>query len=82
MSSSKRMLIGVAALEMKGYYKSESFDQINKSYLRHCLSKQRRVNGLRSVASHDYDLDNHAEKKSYRGPSQKNSQHVFTHEFL
>ena len=79
-SSSERMLVGAAPLERRGYRKSESPDQINESDLRHRLSKHRRVNGLRSVVSHDYDLDNHAEERSHRGPSRRDSHHVPTHE--
>ena len=79
-SSSERMLVGAAPLERRGFRKSESPDQINESDLRHRLSKHRRVNGLRSVVSHDYDLDNHAEERSYRGPSRRDSHPVPTHE--
>lgn len=77
-SSSERTLVGAAALERRGYGKSESPDQIKESDLRHRLSKQRRVNGLRSVVSHDYDLENHAEERSHRGPPRRDSHHVST----
>uniref|UniRef100_A0A5B7AC09 Putative zinc finger CCCH domain-containing protein 17 n=1 Tax=Davidia involucrata TaxID=16924 RepID=A0A5B7AC09_DAVIN len=66
--SSERMLGGVAHLERKRHPKAESPDQIDESDLRHRLSKQRRVNGLRSVISHEYARDNHVEDQSYRGP--------------
>ena len=80
-SSSERMLAGAAALERRGYRKSESPpDQIKESDLRQRLSKQRRVNGLRSVVSHDYAVDHHAEERSYRGPSRRDPHHVSTHE--
>uniref|UniRef100_A0A5B7ADD1 Putative zinc finger family protein n=1 Tax=Davidia involucrata TaxID=16924 RepID=A0A5B7ADD1_DAVIN len=67
-ASSERMLGGSAHLERRGYSKAESPDQIDESDLRHRLSKQKRVNGLRSVISHEYARDNHVEDQSYRGP--------------
>uniref|UniRef100_A0A5B7AEE5 Putative zinc finger CCCH domain-containing protein 17 n=2 Tax=Davidia involucrata TaxID=16924 RepID=A0A5B7AEE5_DAVIN len=77
--SSERMLGGVAHLERKRHPKAESPDQIDESDLRHRLSKQRRVNGLRSVISHDHARDDHIEDKSYQG-LRREAHHLPTHE--
>lgn len=79
-SSSERALMGAAAPGRRGYRQSVSPDQIDESDLRHRISKRRRVNGLRSVVSHDYDLDKPVEARGYRGLSRRDSPHVPTHD--
>ncbi|BBG94656.1 CCCH-type zinc finger family protein [Prunus dulcis] len=62
-ASSERQLVGPARLERRGYRKSDSPENIDGLDLRHRLSKHRRVNGLRSIVSHDYALDGHVEER-------------------
>lgn len=75
-SSSERMLGGSGHLERRRYPRANSPDQIVELDLRHRLSKQRRVNGLRSVISHDRVRDNTAEDRSYRGSSRRDAHHL------
>lgn len=56
-SSSERMSGVLAHPERRRYGRGDSPDQIDESDLRHHLSKNRRVNGLRSVINHDYSRD-------------------------
>ncbi|KAM1401958.1 hypothetical protein ACFX2I_010773 [Malus domestica] len=65
-ASSERQLVGPARLERRGYRKSESPENIDELDLRHRLSKHRRVNGLRSIVSHDYAVDGHVEERNNR----------------
>ncbi|KAA8529938.1 hypothetical protein F0562_034458 [Nyssa sinensis] len=78
-ASSERMLGGLAHAERRRQPRGESPDQIDESDLRHRLSKQRRVNGLRSVISHDNVRDDHGEDRSYQG-QRREVHHVPTHE--
>ncbi|KAF5939416.1 hypothetical protein HYC85_023675 [Camellia sinensis] len=75
-SSSERMLGGSGHLERRRYPRANSPDQIVELDLRHRLSKQRRVNGLRSVISHDRVRDNTAEDRGYRGSSRRDAHHL------
>ncbi|XP_038720397.1 zinc finger CCCH domain-containing protein 17-like [Tripterygium wilfordii] len=77
-TSSERMSMGHPHLE-RSYSKDESPDHISESDLRYRLSKQRRVNGLRSVVSHEYVPDSHVEEQSYRDSSRRES-HRPSHE--
>lgn len=70
-ASPERMVSGPTHFDGRGYRKSHSPDNINESDLRHRLSKQRRINGLRSVISHDYAHDNHVDDRNYRGSSRR-----------
>ncbi|XVE91914.1 hypothetical protein REPUB_Repub01dG0052400 [Reevesia pubescens] len=79
-ASSERILLGSSTLERRGYSRADSPDHIEESDLRHRLSKHRRVNGLRSVVSHDHALENHEGVRNYRGSSLKDSHHVPPHE--
>ncbi|XP_030471064.1 zinc finger CCCH domain-containing protein 17 [Syzygium oleosum] len=78
--SSELILGGPILRERRAYPKSESPDHADDSDLRHRLSKQRRVNGLRSVVSHDFVPDSHAADRTYRGSSRRDSQHSSSHE--
>ncbi|PSS26839.1 Zinc finger CCCH domain-containing protein [Actinidia chinensis var. chinensis] len=69
-ASSERMLGGSSHLERRRHPRPESPD------LRHHLSKQRRVNGLRSVISYAHAHDNCAKDQSYRGPSRRDAHHL------
>ena len=79
-ASSERMVVGPAHFDRRGYRKSHSPDNINESDLRHRLSKQRRVNGLRSVISHDYGVNNPIEDRNYRGSTRRDSHQLSQHE--
>ncbi|XP_030546845.1 zinc finger CCCH domain-containing protein 17 isoform X2 [Rhodamnia argentea] len=78
--SSELILGGPILRERRAYPKSESPDHADDSDLRHRLSKQRRVNGLRSVVSHDFVPDSHVADRTYRGSSRRDSQHSSSHE--
>ncbi|XP_059649834.1 zinc finger CCCH domain-containing protein 17 [Cornus florida] len=78
-ASSERMVGGLANLERRQYPRGDSPDQIDGSDLRHRLSKQRRVNGLRSVISQEYANDDRDEDRSYRG-SRREARHVTSRE--
>ncbi|KAM0960988.1 hypothetical protein TB2_020020 [Malus domestica] len=76
--SSERQLVGPARLERRGYHKSESPENIAELDLRHRLSKHRRVNGLRTIVSHDYAVDGHVEERNNR--PRRDSQQLPPHE--
>uniref|UniRef100_A0A803QKB3 C3H1-type domain-containing protein n=1 Tax=Cannabis sativa TaxID=3483 RepID=A0A803QKB3_CANSA len=78
--SSERLLVGPAQFDRRGYRKSHSPDNINESDLRHRLSKHRRVDGLRSVISHDHAVNNHVDDRNYRGSSRRDSHQKSQHE--
>ncbi|KAL9389760.1 hypothetical protein Peur_018365 [Populus x canadensis] len=79
-ASSERMLVAPAHLERRGYSKADSPEHIEGSDLRYLLSKQRRVNGLRSVVSNDFVPGNHVEERGYQGSSRRDSHHLLSHE--
>lgn len=79
-TSSERMPVGPVHLECRGYSKTDSPEINDESDLRYRLSNQRRVNGLRSVVSHDFVPANHAEERSYRGSSRRDSYNLPAHE--
>ncbi|CAK7326915.1 unnamed protein product [Dovyalis caffra] len=79
-ASSERKLVAPAHLERRGYSKADCPEHIEESDLRYRLSKQRRVNGLRSVVSNDFVPDNHVEERGYRGSSRRDSHHLPSHE--
>ncbi|KAL5827564.1 hypothetical protein ACOSQ3_019404 [Xanthoceras sorbifolium] len=79
-ASSDRVLVGSSHLERKIYPKAESPDQIDESDLRYRLSKNRRVNGLRSVVSLYYASEKKVEEQSHRGSSRRDSHHVSSRE--
>ncbi|XP_042505858.1 zinc finger CCCH domain-containing protein 32-like [Macadamia integrifolia] len=70
--------------EKRGYPRDGILDQIGESDLRHRLSKQRRVNGSRSVVSPDRrgdihwrdDHDRHIQDQRYRNHSSRDSRHM------
>lgn len=72
-ASSERLSLGRTTLERRGYSRADSPDHIEGSDLRHRLSKHRKVNGLRSVVSHDHALQNHEGERNYRGSSLRDS---------
>ncbi|KAJ6771750.1 ZN-FINGER C-X8-C-X5-C-X3-H TYPE-CONTAINING [Salix koriyanagi] len=76
----ERMLVAPAHLERRGHSKTDSPEHIEGSDLRYLLSKQRRVNGLRSVVSNDFVPGNHVEERDYRGSSRRDPHHSFSHE--
>uniref|UniRef100_A0A2P2IYR6 Zinc finger family protein n=1 Tax=Rhizophora mucronata TaxID=61149 RepID=A0A2P2IYR6_RHIMU len=78
-ASSERMLMGPAHLEGRGYTKSNSPEHISESDLRYHLSKRRRVNGLRSVVSHDSIHDDHREGRVSGGSSGRDLHHLPLH---
>nr|GMD67716.1 zinc finger CCCH domain-containing protein 17 [Ipomoea batatas] len=61
------------------YGNADSSDQFSESDLRHRLSKHRRVNGLRSVISHEQTRERHVEDQSYRS-SRRESNNLSSHE--
>ncbi|TQD87581.1 hypothetical protein C1H46_026880 [Malus baccata] len=79
-ASSERQLVGPARLERRGYSKSESPENIDELDLRHRLSKHRRVNGLRSIVSHDYAVDGHVEERNNR--PLRDSQQLPPHDYI
>ncbi|EXB97153.1 Zinc finger CCCH domain-containing protein 17 [Morus notabilis] len=79
-ASSERTVGGAAQFERTGYRKSHSPDNIDESDLRYRLSKQRRVNGLRSVISHEHAHDTHVDERNYRGSSRRDSHQMLQHE--
>ncbi|XWS63999.1 hypothetical protein CRYUN_Cryun06bG0149100 [Craigia yunnanensis] len=79
-ASSERISLGPSSLERRGYSRADSPDHIEDLDLRHRLSKHRRVNGLRSVISHDHALENHEGEQNYRGSSLIDSHHLPPHE--
>ncbi|XP_043695446.1 zinc finger CCCH domain-containing protein 19-like [Telopea speciosissima] len=70
--------------EKRGFSRVENLDQIDESDLRQRLSKQRRVNGLRSAVSPDRhgdvhrrdDRDRHSRDQRNRGRSSRDSRHI------
>ncbi|XP_060182735.1 zinc finger CCCH domain-containing protein 17 [Lycium barbarum] len=64
--SSERVQGESAHLERRRYGRAHSPEEVRGSDLRHRLSKQKRVNGLRSVVSHDYASEKHVEERGYR----------------
>ncbi|KAL9401588.1 hypothetical protein Peur_005437 [Populus x canadensis] len=79
-ASSERMLMAPVLPERRGYMKADSPEHTEESDLRYRLSKQRRVNGLRSVVSNDFVPGNHVEERGYRGSSRRDSHHLPSHE--
>ncbi|XP_057541965.1 zinc finger CCCH domain-containing protein 17-like [Amaranthus tricolor] len=78
-ASSERALGEPPHYDRRGSYKSQSPDFNQKSDLRNRLSKQRRVNGLKSVVNSDYSLDDHVEDRGHRS-IQKDSHQSVGHE--
>ncbi|TKY59737.1 Zinc finger CCCH domain-containing protein 17 [Spatholobus suberectus] len=62
-----------AHLDRRTRRRSDSPENVEVSDLRHHLSKRRKVNGLKSVVSHDYALEGHGEEQSHRSFSRKDS---------
>ncbi|CAJ1938998.1 unnamed protein product [Sphenostylis stenocarpa] len=62
-----------AHLDKRSRRRSDSPENAVVSDLRHHLSKRRKVNGLKSVVSHDYALEGHGEEQSQRSFSRKES---------
>ncbi|KAK5845922.1 hypothetical protein F383_10385 [Gossypium arboreum] len=79
-ASSERMPLGSSTLERRGYSRVDSPDHVEESDLRHRLSKRRRVNGLKSVVSHDNALENCEGERNYRAGSQRDSHRLPPHE--
>ncbi|PON78214.1 Zinc finger, CCCH-type [Parasponia andersonii] len=79
-ASSERMVVGPAHFDRRGYRKSHSPENVSELDLRHQLSKQRRVNGLRSVISLDYAVNNHVDDRNYRVSSRRDSHQISQHE--
>ncbi|KAJ7942714.1 Zinc finger CCCH domain-containing protein [Quillaja saponaria] len=79
-ASSERMRGVSAHLEKRGYWKSNTPENVDVSDLRNHLSKHRRVNGLRSVVSYDNSPDSRGPERSYRSASQKDSFRLPLHE--
>ncbi|XP_057543714.1 zinc finger CCCH domain-containing protein 17-like [Amaranthus tricolor] len=77
--SSERSLGEPADYDRRGSYKSQSPDFNQNSDLRNRLSKQHRVNGLKSVVNSDYSIDEYAENQGYRS-TQRNSRRSPIHE--
>ncbi|XP_048233782.1 zinc finger CCCH domain-containing protein 17 [Ricinus communis] len=75
-SSSDRMSLGLAHRERRAYSKADSPEHTDDADLRYCLSKHRRVDGLRSVVSHDFVPDNHVEERGYRSSSRRDSHSI------
>ncbi|KAK7319200.1 hypothetical protein RJT34_03918 [Clitoria ternatea] len=59
--------------ERRTHRRSGSPENTEVSDLRHHLSKRRKVNGLKSVVTHDYTPDSHGEEQSHRFYSRKES---------
>lgn len=78
--SSERMLEASSHLERRRRPRADIPDQIDESDLRYHLSKQRRVNGIRSVISQDHAQDNHSGDRNYHQPSQGDAQHFLPKE--
>ncbi|XP_027342375.1 zinc finger CCCH domain-containing protein 17 [Abrus precatorius] len=62
-----------AHLERRTHHRSGSPENAEVSDLRHHLSKRRKVNGLKSVVTHDYDPESHSEEQGHRFFSRKDS---------
>ncbi|XP_014523737.1 zinc finger CCCH domain-containing protein 17 [Vigna radiata var. radiata] len=62
-----------AHLDRRTRRRSGSPENAEISDLRHHLSKRRKVNGLKSVVSHDHALEGHGEEQSHRSFSRKDS---------
>lgn len=65
-SSSERVQGESVHLERRRYGRAHSPEEVRESDLRHHLSKHKRVNGLRSVISHDYASEKHVEDRGYQ----------------
>ncbi|KAF3650446.1 putative F-box/kelch-repeat protein-like [Capsicum annuum] len=65
-ASSERVQGESTHLERRLYGRAHSPEEVRESDLRHRLSKHKRVNGLRSVISHDYASEKHAEDRGYQ----------------
>lgn len=72
-NSSERMFRPTAHLERMAHRRSVSPENVGASDLRHRLSKRRRVNGLKSVVSHDYARQGRDDEQSRRSSSQKDA---------
>ncbi|EXB23426.1 hypothetical protein L484_005715 [Morus notabilis] len=66
--------------EDRGEEEEEEEEEEEKNGLRHRLSKQRRVNGLRSFISHEHAHDTHVDERNYRGSSRRDSHQMPQHE--
>ncbi|KAL5558333.1 hypothetical protein UlMin_034544 [Ulmus minor] len=75
-ASSERVVVEPPHLDRRGYRKSNNSDHIDESDLRYRLSKHRRVNGLRSVISHEYGHDDHVDGRGYKGSSRRDSHQI------
>lgn len=72
-TSAERRFLRQSNHERRKYPVSESTDQVDESDLRYRLSKQRRLNDLRSVVSHDFLHER--EERSHRS-SRRESSHL------
>ncbi|XP_028776700.1 LOW QUALITY PROTEIN: zinc finger CCCH domain-containing protein 17-like [Neltuma alba] len=70
-NSSERIFRATTHLDRMTHRRSGSPENVGVSDLRHRLSKRRRVNGLKSVVSHDYTHQSHDDEQSHRFSSQK-----------
>lgn len=78
-ASSERVQGESAHLERRRYGRAHSPEEVRESDLRHRLSKHKRVNGLRSVISHDYASEKHVEDRGYQS-SRRDRHYVPLHE--
>lgn len=78
-ASSERVLGESAHLERRRYGRAHSPEEVRESDLRHRLSKHKRVNGLRSVISHDYASEKHVEDRGHQS-SRRDRHYVPSHE--
>lgn len=70
-NSSERKFRAPAHLERMTNRRSGSPENVGVSDLRHRLSKRRRVDGLKSVVSHDHVLQSHDDEQNHRFSSRK-----------
>ncbi|XP_009601943.1 zinc finger CCCH domain-containing protein 17 [Nicotiana tomentosiformis] len=78
-ASSERIQGESAHLERRRHGRVYSPEEVRESDLRHRLSKHKRVNGLRSVISHDYKSEKHAEDRGYQS-SRRDRHHLPSHD--
>lgn len=78
-ASSERVQREFAHLERGSYDRAHSPEKVRESDLRHRLSKHKRVNGLRSVISHDYASEKHVEDRGYQS-SRRDRHYVPSHD--
>ncbi|XP_073315334.1 zinc finger CCCH domain-containing protein 17-like isoform X2 [Primulina huaijiensis] len=77
-ASSERVL-GGSYFDRKPYARADSINQVEDLDLRHRLNKRKKVNGLRSVISHEHARERHVEERRYPG-SNRDEQYVPLHE--